>query len=311
MSRSTKWFIALGFFAITAFLFLGLGMIGALQSLAGLSPEGFGSEKPHLVQYTVSGPIFESEEAIKVFDKIATDENCRGLLLRVESPGGAVGASQEIFHSLRRLKQTKSIPVWVSLGNVAASGGYYIAVAGDTVFANPGTLTGSIGVIAQFPEAEALLKKAGVSLQTIKSGRFKDVGGFSRKATSAEMAYLQEVINDTHGQFVGDVALGRGMDSVQVAQWADGRVFTGRQALSMGLVDTLGGWDMARRSLEARTQMGKDVEWVEYPLPKSRWMEWMEARSSTSFSAASIAQEWIEKLGFSSTLASGLFFLWR
>ncbi len=311
MSRTAKWLIALGFFAVGAVFLLGLGFLGVVQTLAGFPEMGSAKGQPHLAQYTLAGPIFDSEESLRILEEIEEDSECKGLLLRVESPGGAVGASQEIFHALRRLKERKSIPLWVSLGNVAASGGYYVALAGDTVFANPGTLTGSIGVIAQFPEAEGLLKKVGVGIQTVKSGEFKDVGGFARKASSEELAYLQDVIDDSHGQFVGDVALGRGLDSVEVALWADGRVFTGRQAKELGLVDTLGGWDVARRDLEAATGLGDEAEWVEYPKPRNPWIEWMDGGMAKAPLGASLVKEWAEQLGLGSSLASGLFFLWR
>src|SRR5690606_19018610 len=124
--------------------------------------------------------------------------------------GGAVGSSQEIHASLNALK-AQGIPVVVSLGNVAASGGYYVALAGEKIFANPGTVTGSIGVIFQFPEVERLLDKAGVSLQTVKSGALKDIGNPARKATPEEMAYLQTLIDDTYDQFLTDVSVARGL----------------------------------------------------------------------------------------------------
>src|SRR5690606_30284723 len=124
------------------------------------------------------------------------------------------------------------IPLAVSFGNIAASGGYYVSLAGERIFANPGTLTGSIGVIFQFPEAERLLDKAGVSLQTVKSGALKDVGSPARKPTPEELGYLQNVIDDTYEKFLADVAAARGIAPDSLRTIADGRVMTGRQALA-------------------------------------------------------------------------------
>src|SRR3989338_8991123 len=140
--------------------------VGRLRGGGGLLS---GEKKPHLTLLKVEGAIFESEKTLSILSRIAEDRQCKGLLLRVGSRGGAVRASQEIFGALRRLRE-RGLPLVVSMGNVAASGGYYIALAGERIFANPGTLTGSIGVIFQFPEAEKLLQKVGVSLQTVKSG---------------------------------------------------------------------------------------------------------------------------------------------
>ena len=255
------------------------GMVAAVAGLIGRMAESE-SDKPHLVLLKLEGPIFDSEPYLTLMGEIGRDKNCRGVLLRVESPGGAVGSSQEIYGALKRLR-AKGIPVVVSFGNVAASGGYYAGLAGEKIFANPGTLTGSIGVIFQFPEIEKLLEKTGVSLQTVKSGALKDVGSPARKPTADELLYLQNVIDDTYAQFLEDVAANRGMNVDSLKPFADGRVFTGRQALRAGLVDTLGGLDDARAWLIARAEVDEEIPWIQEPKPKSRLEKFIypEARS--------------------------------
>ena len=275
MSGFAKFLIVLILFTVLAFF----GMVAAIAGFIGRVSES-DADKPHLVVLNLEGPIFDSEPYLTLLSEIGRDKNCRGVLLRVESPGGAVGSSQEIYSALKRLR-AKGMPLVVSFGNIAASGGYYAGLAGERIFANPGTLTGSIGVIFQFPEVEGLLEKVGVSIQTVKSGALKDVASPVRKATPAEMVYLQNVIDDTYAQFVEDVAESRGMPPDSVHAYADGRVFTGRQALRAGLVDTLGGLDDARAYLIAQTGADEDIPWVVEPKPKSRLEKFLdpEARS--------------------------------
>jgi protease-4 len=179
-----------------------------------------------------------------------------------------------------------------------------VALAGETIYANPGTLTGSIGVIFQFPEAEKLLQKVGVSLQTVKSGALKDVGNPGRKPTAGELKYLQYVIDDTYSQFLSDVAESRHIKVETLRPLADGRVLTGRQAQKAGLVDSLGGLDEAKRFLIARTQVGEDVAWDEEPKPQSRLQALLDPESQTS----SLAR-WMT--GLRERLSPGAFFLWR
>jgi protease-4 len=161
------------------------------------------------------------------------------VVIRIDSPGGAVAPSQEIHDAVIRLREKK--PVVASFGSVAASGGYYVAVAADSIVSPPGALTGSIGVIFSFLTADELMKKAGVQLQVFKSGPIKDVGTFHREPTEAERALLGEVIDDVYDQFVSTVVAGRGMSREEVLAIADGRIMTGRQALELGLIDRLGG----------------------------------------------------------------------
>jgi protease-4 len=256
---------------------------------------------PYLVQLDVNGPIYESETLLGILADLREDKECKGVLLRVEYPGGAVGSSQEIYASLNALKE-QGIPLVVSLGNVAASGGYYVALAGEKIFANPGTVTGSIGVIFQFPEVEKLMEKAGVSLQTVKSGALKDVGNPARKATPEELQYLQTVIDDTYDQFLGDVSTARGIAVDSLRAQADGRIFTGRQALAVGLVDTLGGLDEAKAWVIARADVPTDTRWTREPRPRSRLDELLYPEAGSGLAGL--------LTGFRNRFNPGTFFLW-
>lgn len=162
------------------------------------------------------------------------------LLLRIDSPGGTVGDSQEIHRAICRLREEHKVKVVASFGNISASGGVYVGVAADQIVANAGTITGSIGVILRGNNLEKLLEKVGVSFKTIKSGQFKDILGFDRPMTPAESAILQSLIDNSYEQFVKVVAEGRKLSPATVKSFADGRIFTGEQALALGLVDRLG-----------------------------------------------------------------------
>ena len=161
------------------------------------------------------------------------------LVFRIDSPGGGVVASQEIYSRMLELKET-GMPIVVSMGAVAASGGYYIASPADSIIANPGTITGSIGVIMSFTNLEGLFEKIGMDFEVVKSGEYKDVGSWSREMTAAERELLQATVDDIHSQFVEAVAANRDLDLGAVESLADGRIFSGRQAVEVGLVDGLG-----------------------------------------------------------------------
>jgi len=193
----------------------------------------------------VEGMILDSSNTIKQLDAFYEDDDIRAIVLRVDSPGGGVGPSQEIHDEIRRINADK--PVVVSMGSVAASGGYYIAAPARRIFANPGTLTGSIGVIMEFTNFQELLEKIGLSSEVVKSGKHKDIGSPVRPMTDEDRAILQALIDDVHSQFVESVAAGRKLDPQKVRTLADGRIYTGRQARDLGLVDELGNLDAAVR----------------------------------------------------------------
>jgi protease IV len=181
----------------------------------------------------------DAEDIAKRLHRLSKDDSVKAILLRINSPGGTVGGTQEIFTEIQRCK-AKGKKVVASMGDIAASGGYYLSAAADRIVADPGTITGSIGVILQFGNLEGLFQKLGVKLQVIKSGEHKDIGSPARPLTPEERKLLQASIDDAYDQFVAAVAQGRKMPVDQVRAVADGRIFTGRQAQKVGLVDELG-----------------------------------------------------------------------
>lgn len=187
----------------------------------------------------VRGMIIDVQPVIEQLGKFTKDDSVKAIVFRIESPGGGVSPSQELYREIQRSAEKK--PVVASMGSVAASGGYYIASGVQKIYANPGTITGSIGVIAQFTNLEELFKKIGFRMEVVKSGAFKDVGNPGRAMTHDEREYLQKLLDNVHQQFVRDVARGRRMPEEKVREIADGRIFTGEQAKDMGLVDELGG----------------------------------------------------------------------
>jgi protease-4 len=183
----------------------------------------------------------------RVLDALKTVEEKRfpALLLRIDSPGGTVGDSQEIYSALKRLRE--KVKIVASFGNISASGGVYIGMGAEHIMANPGTITGSIGVILRGNNLERLLDKIGVSFQVIKSGPYKDILAFNRELTEPETHILQELIDTSYQQFVQTVAEARSLAVEAVKSFADGRIFTGQQALELGVVDRLGTEEDARR----------------------------------------------------------------
>lgn len=226
---------------------LGVVMAGTALTLLGswfFSDADFSTgERVALIR--VEGVITDAQGTIGELKKFGDSPSVKAIVLRIDSPGGGVVPSQEIHDAIVRLRNRTNKAIVASMGTVAASGGYYIAVATDRIMANPGTLTGSIGVIMETANIEGLLKKVGVEGVVIKSGKFKDVGSPLRKMTEEEHQVLQVVMDDVHAQFIEAVAEGRGIELSEARVVADGRVFTGRQAKGLGLVDELGDLDDA------------------------------------------------------------------
>lgn len=208
----------------------------------------FNKTKKQIARIEITGAIASDtrKQVLKAF-KTIEEKKFPALLLRIDSPGGTVADSQEIFAALQRLQKDKDVKVVASFGNISASGGVYIGVGAKHIVSNPGTITGSIGVILRGNNLERLLDKVGVSFKVIKSGPYKDILAFDRETTAAEEQILQQLIDVSYGQFVATVAKGRGLEEETVRTFADGRVFTGEQALELGLVDRLGTEEDARR----------------------------------------------------------------
>ena len=219
----------------------------------------------------VRGTILDSAQLVDQIDEFRDNDSIKAVVLRIDSPGGGVGPAQEIYAELLRLAKEK--PLIVSMGSVAASGGYYLAVAGERIFANPGTITGSIGVIMTFPDFQELMGKVGVKTEVVKSGRFKDIGSSTRSFTSADRELLQGMIDDVQAQFVEAVSKGRKMPVERLQPFVDGRIFTGRQALKIGLIDQLGTMNDAINYASKLVGLGENPTLV-YPEPeKSDFLE--------------------------------------
>ena len=198
----------------------------------------------------IEGEIFEARETLDALRKHADNATVKAIVIRINSPGGAIAPSQEIYSAIRRTRTDTGKPIVASFDSVAASGGYYIAAACDEIVANPGSITGSIGVILQWFNTKELIQWAKLKPETIISGAMKDAGSPYRELTDAERQYFQGIVSQLHSQFVRDVALGRKskMKQEEVARIADGRIFTGEQALQLHLVDELGSIDDAIRT---------------------------------------------------------------
>ncbi|MFQ5354128.1 MAG: signal peptide peptidase SppA [Thermodesulfobacteriota bacterium] len=201
----------------------------------------FHNDKVAVVQ--LNGLISDTTELTQSLESLGERKDVKAVVLRINSPGGAVAPSQELYDSIKRLDSKKAVVA--SMGSIAASGGYYAASAARRIIASPGTITGGIGVIVQFVSAEALLEKLGLKGYVIKSGKFKDSGSPLRSMRAEEKAILQALVNNVNTQFVKAVAEGRQMDVGIVRKLADGRIFTGEQAAKEGLVDELGGLNRA------------------------------------------------------------------
>ena len=210
----------------------------------------------------VEGAITDARSLVQQIDDFRDQSNIKAVVVRINSPGGGVGPSQEIYAELKQLADLK--PVIISMGSVAASGGYYIAVAGERIFANPGTITGSIGVIMSFPNYQGLMGKVGVQTEVVKSGRFKDIGSSTRPFSAAERELLQGMIDDVHQQFVEAVSEGRNIPIDRLQPFVDGRIFSGRQAKAAGLIDELGTFTDSIKYAAKVAGLGDDPDLV-YP----------------------------------------------
>ncbi len=302
--KRTLLYVLLGFsaFFIFSLVFLVLILQHLFEKSSGSTflPD---SEEISLIE--IEGPIYQSDDIVRRIKRF-TNSSKKVLLLRLDSPGGAVAPSQEIYDEVLHARENKKIVI-ASMSSLAASGAYYIAAACDRIVANPGTITASIGVIAEFPQGSALLQKVGLHFETIKSGKFKDTGSFSRPMDPLERGYLQETINEIYGQFLDSVLAGRASafkdrlgkrlrkDPGQVTDqevrafvtpYADGRILTGQKAYDLGFVDKLGNYydavkvaaDLAGIKGEPRVRSDKPTKFDKF----------MNSLSSLSFGARSL-----------------------
>lgn len=259
-------------------IFIFLAGIGSGLLLSGDSSFSSGDKVAVL---RVEDIILDSQIYLESLDAIAKDDSVKALVVRIDSPGGAVGPSQEIFSELKKLG--KELPIVASIGGVGASGGYYIACAAQKIYANPGAITGSIGVIAQFASYEKLLDWAMIDVEVIKSGKYKDVGSSFRKMNEADKQYIQQLIDNVYEQFKSAVADARDLDTKQIDKVADGKIYTGEQALNLKLIDELG-------TINDAISMAGDLGGIEgkpeviyFPKKKSRLMDLLNSKVATSF----------------------------
>jgi protease IV len=262
MDRRAAWILGLVFggLFLCLFAFMALAWIAVQSGRGGNVMSRAGGERVGVVE--VTGIITDSKTTLRELREFEENPRIRAVVVRIDSPGGSVGPSQEILEAMQRLQKQKH--VLASMGSIAASGGFYVAMGGEKVYANPGTLTGSIGVISQFPNVSGLLKWAGVEMRTITAGKLKDAGNPFREMSAEERSYFQAMLDDVHAQFIGAVVEARKLPEEEVRKVADGRVFTGRKAKELKLVDELGGLQDAVR--EAGKLAGiRGEPRIEYP----------------------------------------------
>lgn len=219
----------------------------------------------------IKGPIMDSKEIVEQLDRVEKNDHIKGLVLRIDSPGGGVGASQEIYQAVRRVRKDKKVVV--SMGGVAASGGYYIAVAADKIVANPGTITGSIGVLMDYTNVERLLDFLKVHAELLTAGKMKDVGSPLKPLSGEDRAFLESILANMHAQFKKAVQDGRGLDDAKMEEIGDGRIFTGQQAKEEGLVDQLGNQQDA---VDLAAKLAGIEGEPKLLYPKKKKLDWLE-----------------------------------
>jgi len=233
--------VAAALLAVMLALFLAFAVAGSASDVSGLKTWGKG-----LGYVEIDGTIVDATETIRQLKALEHNSQVRGILIRVDSPGGVVTPSHEIYEEIRRVRNG-GMPIIVSMGTLAASGGYYVSAPATRIVANPQTLTGSIGVIMEFPVLKGVMDKIGVKVEVVKSRVHKDIGSPFRDMTDQDRELLQGVVTDAYDQFVTIVSTERKIPEDSVRAFADGRIMTGRQALALGLVDTLGTFEDAKR----------------------------------------------------------------
>lgn len=230
---------------------------------------GLGSKNGQVAVVEVEGVIMESNKVIELLHRAEKNKDVKAIILRIDSPGGAVGPTQEIYQEIRRIDgaydkedtESKGKPIFASFGSVAASGGYYLGAATRRIYSNPGTLTGSIGVIMQFVDLSKLYEFAKVNPQTIKAGRYKDIGQPTRSLTNEERGLMDNLLQGVHQQFIDDILLLRkDRLKVDIKELAQGQIFSGQDAYHAGLVDEIGSMWQAGRAIHEEMELEGEFE---------------------------------------------------
>ncbi len=254
------------------------GLVLAVGSVGSGSWSGWGAAVGVL---EVEGVIIDDERALDQIRSLRRDPAVKGLLVAINSPGGVVAPSQSIFAELRRARDA-GVPVVATIGAVGASGGYYIALAADTIFALPGSITGSIGVLMELPEASELMERVGVRVEVVKSAEHKDTGSPFRQITPEDRAVLEALVSDVYEQFVTAVSEERGMPVDSVRAVADGRILSGRQAQAHGLVDRLGNMSDALAAVGRMAGLGEEPRTVRPPRERPTMLDVLLGRTFAS-----------------------------
>lgn len=290
MSSSSKWFLGiLGVLLILAlgFTFLIFSVVRPTGS-AEVVTSGSG-DKIGVVE--LKGEIVSAEETVRQVKMYREDRSIRAILLRIDSPGGGPVASQEMYEEVKKTRDSGK-PVVVSMGSLAASGGYYVACGASKIVANRATLTGSIGVVSQILQLQDALAKVGIEVKTIKTGTLKDAGSSTRKMNDVDRKYFQELLDDVLKQFIAVVATERKLDPAAVRALADGRVFTGEQAVSLKLIDTLGTYEDAIKIAASIAGIRGEPALVK---ERKRRSFWDGVWGGVSDAAASLRQEIVDR----------------
>ncbi|MEZ0323400.1 MAG: signal peptide peptidase SppA [Hydrogenothermaceae bacterium] len=238
------------------------------------------SNEPKVALIKIQDTIMDYTNTVESIAKAQKDESIKAVVILVDSPGGAVGASQEIYRSIEKLREKK--PVVVSMGNVAASGGYYISAPANVIYANPGTITGSIGVIIQQVDLSEVLNKVGIKVNTIKSGENKDILYPTNSLTPEQRHILEETVKDVYEQFLDAIVKYRKIDKETLRKYADGRIFSGQQAKEIGLVDKLGNIQDAIKEAKMLSKLPEDTPVIEIAPPKSVLDEFLKSKLGIS-----------------------------
>ena len=267
----------------SALFLIGLFTVSVLiaKALLGGAADGKFVDRQGIGLVEVKGMILDSKETVRQLRHFLKKDNVKAVVLRVDSPGGVVAPSQEICEEVRKFAAKKKIVV--SMGSLAASGGYYISAPATLIYANPGTITASIGVILKLSNIEALIDKIGIKAYTLKTGKYKDSGSPVRQFSEEDRAMLQAVIDNTHEQFVQAVAVGRKLPVAEVRKIADGRILTGEQAKTLKLVDRLGTLQDAIEEAGRQAGIKGEPEVVLPPKKKVNYLDLLAEGAESTF----------------------------
>ncbi len=263
-----------------------LGILVVIILATKISSFGFLNTSSSIGVIEISMPIMESKTIIEDINYLVKEKEVNALIVRLNTPGGGVAASQEIFEKVKSVRNQFKIPVVASIGGVAASGGYYIAIGADSIIANSGSITGSIGVVMSYPVAKDLIDKIGLQYETIKSGALKDAGSTFRETTKEDTEYFQAVVDNMYDQFIQTVAVERNLDIDYVKRLATGEIFTGEMAVQNKLIDGIGTFEDAIEMIKKMANI-YDVPKLIYPEePDSGLLKYFlgDSELSTSFS---------------------------